>query len=79
MARAKSVSYQVRYVGAPYGENESGEIVSTHRTEEAALRARAKLQSNPRYYGSNSTVVRVVDGLIIRPGAEHLATDAGDA
>ena len=46
----------VVYCGAPYGEGESGEVVSTHRTEEAAEKARIKLQSNPKYYGSNSKV-----------------------
>jgi hypothetical protein len=46
----------VVYCGAPYGENELGEVVSRHRTEEAATAARVKLQDNPKYYGSNSRV-----------------------
>lgn len=46
----------VVYCGAPYGDNELGEIVSRHKTESAALAARDRLQSNPKYYGSNSRV-----------------------
>ncbi len=48
--------WAVVYIGAPYGSNEFGEIVSKHRTAEAARAALAKLQSNPRYYGNNATV-----------------------
>lgn len=58
---AMKTTWEVRYVGAPYGEDERGETVSRHRTEEAATDARRKLQGNPRYYGSNSRVVRVDD------------------
>lgn len=58
------VSYEVRYVGAPYGENESGEVVSRHRSPEAARAARARLQDNPRYYGSNTRVARVEGGVV---------------
>lgn len=59
---APKVSYEVRYVGAPYGEGESGELLSRHRTREAAEDARRRLQSNPRYYGSNTRIVEVVRG-----------------
>jgi hypothetical protein len=61
MTKTKSskVTWCVMYVGAPYGIGESGEVVSRHRTEEAAQRAYARLQSNPKYYGSNSCVVRI--------------------
>lgn len=59
--------WAVVYVGAPYGENESGEIVSRHRSEEAAIAARQKLQGSPRYYGSSTKVLRVgADGNAIR-------------
>lgn len=51
--------WAVVYVGAPYGEGESGEVVSRHRTEDEANEARVELQDNPKYYGSN-TVVRKV-------------------
>ncbi len=46
----------VVYVGAPFGLNEAGEVVSRHRTEEAAEKARRKLQDNPKYYGSNTRI-----------------------
>ena len=52
--------WAVVYVGAPYGEGEFGEVVSRHRTEEAARAALAKLRDNPRYYGSNAAVKEVV-------------------
>ena len=55
----KKTQFAVVYVGAPFGENEFGYVVSKHRTEEAAVAARAKLQSNPKYYGRNSTVKQV--------------------
>jgi len=63
MAQNRTV-YAVVYVGAPYGDNEAGEIVSRHRTYDAAVAARTKLQDNPRYYGSNSTIRRVTGGVI---------------
>ena len=56
------MTYEVRYVGAPYGENEQGELVSSHRTFEAAGAARRKLQKNPRYYGSNTKIAVVYNG-----------------
>jgi hypothetical protein len=59
--KTKSTYWTVCYVGAPYGDDESGEIVSRHRTREAAEEAHRKLQSDPHYYGSNS-VVRGPDG-----------------
>ncbi len=59
MKTTKTAVWAVVYVGAPYGENEQGEVVSRHRSEEAAVKARRKLQSNPRYYGSNSAVRQV--------------------
>lgn len=57
----KTEWWAVVYVGAPYGENESGEIVSRHKSEEAAVAARQKLQDNPRYYGSNTKVRKLTD------------------
>ncbi len=51
--------FELRYVGAPYGENESGELLSRWPSMEAAERARRRLQDNPRYYGSNTRVVEV--------------------
>jgi hypothetical protein len=35
---AKSMTHAVVYVGAPYGLNEGGHIVSLHRSEEAAAK-----------------------------------------
>lgn len=52
----KKTVWCVVYCGAPYGIGESGHVVSRHRTEEAAKKAHAALQSNPHYYGSNSRV-----------------------
>lgn len=49
--------YGIFYVGAPYGENETGELVSKHKTEVKAKEQRAKLQDQARYYGSN-TIIR---------------------
>lgn len=49
----------VYYVGAVYGNDKIGEVVSRHRTEDAAIAFRLKLQSNPRFYGSNTTVREV--------------------
>lgn len=47
----------VVYTGAPYGLDEAGEIVSRHRTEEAALEAlRRSRRSSSRLYGSNGCV-----------------------
>ena len=54
-------TFEVRYVGAPYGENESGHVVSRHRTLEAAERSAAKLQTSPKYYRS-VRIVRKVKG-----------------
>jgi hypothetical protein len=54
--KTKTAQWCVIYCGAPYGDNESGEVVSRHRSEEAATEARHKLQSNPKYYGRNSRV-----------------------
>lgn len=56
MKKQPKTVWCVVYCGAPYGESESGHTVSRHRTEAAARAARAKLQNNPRYYGSNSRV-----------------------
>jgi hypothetical protein len=55
-----SGTWCVVYVGSPYGEGESGEIVSRHRSEEAAEEARSRLQNNPKYYGQNTIVRRQV-------------------
>jgi hypothetical protein len=57
--KTQATWYEVRYVGAPYGDNESGETVSRHRTLDAAGAAVRKLQSNPRYYGSNTRIAEV--------------------
>ncbi len=61
----QKATYEVRYVGAPYGEGESGHTISRHRTREAALSALQKGQSDPHTYGSNSRVVKVVGGMIV--------------
>jgi hypothetical protein len=50
--RTQATWYEVRYVG----DNESVETVSRHRTLAAADAARAKLQTNPRYQGSNTRI-----------------------
>ena len=52
-------TWAVIYCGAPYGDTEF-EVVSRHRTRDAADAAHRKLQSDPRYYGSNSRV-RLLD------------------
>jgi len=54
-------TFEVRYIGAPYGMNESGEVVSRHRTIETAERAARKLQTSPKYYRS-VRIVRKVKG-----------------
>lgn len=59
MKTAKKTVWAVVYIGAPYGIGEFGEVVSRHRSEGAAMVALAKLQSNPRYYGSNTTVKQI--------------------
>jgi hypothetical protein len=47
----------VVYTGAPYGLDEAGEVVSRHRTEEAALEAlRRSRRVSSRLYGSNGCV-----------------------
>jgi hypothetical protein len=48
----------VVYCGAPYGDNEFGEVVSKHRTEEAAEEAlrKARRISPARYHGGNGRV-----------------------
>jgi hypothetical protein len=56
LRRIKMAKWAVVYVGTPVGIGELGIIVSQHRTEEAAMKARQKLQNNPKYYGSNSVV-----------------------
>ncbi len=60
MPKTKTAAWAVVYVGAPYGDNEQGEVVSRHRSEDAAHKALAKLQDNPRYYGSNARVRQIV-------------------
>ena len=44
--------FAVVYVGAPYGDNELGQVVSRHRSREAAENAVRELQTSPRYYGN---------------------------
>jgi hypothetical protein len=56
----RSGTWCVVFVGAPYGDNEQGEIVSRHRSEEAAMEARRRLQNNPKYHGMNTVVRRLV-------------------
>jgi hypothetical protein len=41
--RREMYKFEVRYVGAPYGEGEAGHVVSRHRTREAAERALFRL------------------------------------
>jgi len=55
----KNYPFEVRYVGAPYGLNEDGEIVSRHKTYANAVYACNNLQDNPRYYGDNSRIVHM--------------------
>ncbi|NDF13244.1 MAG: hypothetical protein EB060_10590 [Proteobacteria bacterium] len=50
-------NFAVIYKGAPYGETEVGEILSTHPTERGAELETRKLNSSPDYYGN----VRVID------------------
>mgnify|MGYP006367268281 CR=1 FL=1 len=50
--------YAVVYVGPPYGLDESGEILSLHRSLEHAIRYCFRARSNPRYYGRNTIVKR---------------------
>ena len=54
-------TFEVRYIGAPYGMNESGEVVSRHRTIETAERAARKLQTSPKYY-RNVKIVEIRRG-----------------
>ena len=56
-------TYEVRYVGAPYGTDESGRIVSRHKTARAALSAMRKLQNSPKYHGNIRLYVN--DGVTI--------------
>ncbi len=56
-----AVNYEIRYLGAPYGEGEAGELVSGHKSHEKAAAELYRLcRSNARYYGSNAIVVRVI-------------------
>lgn len=54
--QTKKTTWCVIYCGAPYGIGEAGHVVSRHRTEDAARKALAALQTSPKYYGSNSRV-----------------------
>jgi hypothetical protein len=49
--------YGVFYVGAPYGENEMGELISKHKSMQAAEAARQKLQWMTKYYGLNTKIM----------------------
>lgn len=50
--------YEVRYQGAPYGDNEQGELVSRHLTREAAEKAlRALLKLYPARHHGNTRIV----------------------
>jgi hypothetical protein len=55
---AQSTRYELRYQGAPYCEGEAGELVSWHRTREAAEAALRRLRSSPKHYG-NTRIVEV--------------------
>lgn len=56
--------YEVRYQGAPYSDNESGELVSRHLTREAAEKAlRALLRLYPARHHGNTRIVEKVRGV----------------
>ena len=61
-------AYGVFYCGAPYGDNETGELVSTHRSLKAADFACGKLRGSPKYYGSNTRVMLKINGEWQRDG-----------
>lgn len=54
------VSYEIRYVGAPYGIGEAGELISLHWRREAAEKKLHELRKDARYYGSNTVMNRVL-------------------
>lgn len=57
---AKKPVYCVIYCGAPYGDDESGHVVSRHRTLSAAVEAHIVYARTAAGYGRNSRV-RVID------------------
>ena len=56
---SQPTAYAVFYCGAPYGDNETGHVVSNHRSLEAAELA---MHGHPACYGSNGRVMAKVNG-----------------
>lgn len=70
--------YAVFFVGAPFGENEEGELLSKHDTARDAIERRYTLQGHPQYYGANTKIKVLVDGRWIgydEQNPEHLDDD----
>lgn len=44
--------FELVYTGAPYGLNEYGEVISTHRTYDAAQKAASKIAYQAKYYNN---------------------------
>jgi hypothetical protein len=55
---AQSTRYELRYQGAPYCEGEAGELVSWHRTREAAEAIRRAARLNATLYRNSRISVR---------------------
>ena len=65
---SRPTAYAVFYCGAPYGDDETGELVSRHRTLSAARLAHTKLQDSLKYHGTDSRVMLKINGEWQRDG-----------
>lgn len=45
-----NIAYRIFYTGAPYGDDEQGKVISTHKTSASALKKWQDLQKQARYY-----------------------------
>lgn len=50
MDTRKPISIGVYYIGAPYGANEDGELISKHRDRQHAEKSLKELSKQDRYY-----------------------------
>lgn len=49
-------THAIVYVGAPYGLDELGELVSVHTAEYHAIQELGKLSKSPRYYNQSKII-----------------------
>lgn len=63
--------WEVRYVGAPYGTSDYGEVLSRHKSYEAAVDARQRLQEDPRFYGACTVVAPIGEAPVNAIAAQY--------